>query len=170
MREGAASALAALLASYADPDPSQGPRLLDVPAEVGAQVLAMLPEDQVTARLNLVQPPMNWLVAHCADLGGRLVGSLVPGRGFVRFDGVQLGDVSTARALAESVAADWPATAGRALGPGGGHRRGVGVLSARRAAGVDRHRRRPTLHAASRKSCVDRVVVGLILEGADPLG
>ena len=43
---------------------------------------------------------MSWL-SRCADLGGRLVGSLVPGRGFVRFDDVQLGDVSAARALAE---------------------------------------------------------------------
>jgi hypothetical protein len=110
--DGTVSTLAALLAPYADPDPTQGPRLIDVPAGVGAQVLAMLPENQVTARLNLVQPPMTWLVAQCADLGGRLVGSVVPGRGFVRFDGVQVGDVSKARTLAERVAADWPATAG----------------------------------------------------------
>jgi hypothetical protein len=109
--DGAASALAALLAPYADPDPTQGPRLLDVPAEVGAEVLAVLPEDQVTARLNLAQPPMTWLVAQCADLGGRLVGSVVPGRRFVRFDGVQLGDILAARTLAQRIVADWPATA-----------------------------------------------------------
>jgi hypothetical protein len=110
MREGAASALAALLAPYADPDPSHGPRLLDVPPAAASQALDHLPDDLTTARLNLVQPPMRWLVALAADLGGRLVGSTVPGRRYVRIDGVQL-PAAAALLAAERIARDWPVTA-----------------------------------------------------------
>jgi len=72
--------------------------------------LDLLPADLATGRLNGVQPPMRWLVAMAADLGGRLVGQFVPGRGFARFDEVQV-SAAAARTLAERVAAAWPATA-----------------------------------------------------------
>jgi hypothetical protein len=103
--DAAADALAALLAPYAD---SALPgRLVDVPPDVAARALDLLPPDLRTARLNLSQPPMAWLVATAAELGGRLVGALEPGRSFARLDGVQV-DAALARPLAERVAAAWP--------------------------------------------------------------
>jgi hypothetical protein len=85
-----AESLASLLAPYVDPDPEQAGRLRDVPARVARAALEHLPADLRDARLNGTQPPMSWLAAQAADLGGRLVGSLVPGRAFVRFDAVQV--------------------------------------------------------------------------------
>jgi hypothetical protein len=104
----AADALAALLAPYADPHLAQAGRLVDVPVDVAAQALDLLADDVVTSRPNLVQPPMRELVSLAADLGGRLVGAVVPGRAFVHFDGVQV-DAALAPALAERIAAAWPA-------------------------------------------------------------
>ena len=109
-RPGPADPVAALLGAYIHPDPALGPLVIDVPPATAAQVLDLLPVDLATARLNGVQPPMRWLVAVAADLGGRLVGSFVPGRGFARFDGVQV-SATAARTLAERVAAAWPTTA-----------------------------------------------------------
>jgi hypothetical protein len=107
--DAAADALTALLAPYADP--AVPTRLVDVPPDVGGRALDLLPSDMRTARLNLTQPPMAWLVAVAAELGGRLVGSLEAGRAFARLDGVQV-DVAVATPLAERVAAAWPETAG----------------------------------------------------------
>lgn len=104
-----AVALAELLARYADRGPGQGARLVDVPPAVAATALDLLPPELGTARLNLVQPPARWLIAAAADLDGRLVGSLVPGRRFVRFDGVQV-PVAAGRTLAVRVADAWSAT------------------------------------------------------------
>jgi hypothetical protein len=102
-----AGALDALLRPYADPDPQQVGRLIDVPPAVAAKALAHLPADLAEARLNMVQPPMRWLVQVAAEVGGRLVGALAPGRAAVRFDGLQV-DVAAARRLAELVAGAWP--------------------------------------------------------------
>jgi hypothetical protein len=102
-----AAALGALLAPYADP--TLPGRLLDVPAPVGARALAQLPADLAAARINLVRPPMTWLVEQAGQLGARLVGALNPGRGLVAFDGIQL-EAMHARTLAERIAAAWPAT------------------------------------------------------------
>ena len=106
-REAAADALTALLAPYADP--ALPGRLVDVPPDVAGRALRLLPSDMRTARLNLSQPPMAWLAAVAAELGGRLVGALEPGQAFVRLDGVQV-DAALARPLAERVAAAWPQT------------------------------------------------------------
>src|SRR3954453_21138060 len=65
--------------------------------------------DQVTAHCNGAQPPMSWLVRQADLLGGQLVGGLVHGRAYVRFDGVQL-PPEAARVLGQRMAADWPAT------------------------------------------------------------
>ncbi len=45
--------LAALLASYADPDPRQVGRVIDVPPAVAEQALPLLLPEQCTARPNL---------------------------------------------------------------------------------------------------------------------
>jgi hypothetical protein len=108
-RDAAADALTALLVPFADP--ALPGRLVDVPPDVAARTLHLLPSDMRTARLNLSQPPMAWLVATAAELDGRLVGSLEPGRAFARLDGVQV-DAALARTLAERVAAAWPDTTG----------------------------------------------------------
>jgi hypothetical protein len=108
MADGTAQTLAALLAPYADPELAG--RLVDVPPEVGAEALALLPPDLRTARLNLSQPPMSWLVDVAVELGGRLVGSLAAGRAFARFDGVQVSS-SRARHLAVRISEAWPETA-----------------------------------------------------------
>jgi hypothetical protein len=80
-------------------------------ADGTAQTLAaLLAPDLRTARLNLSQPPMSWLVDVAAELDGRLVGSLAAGRAFARFDGVQLSS-SRARQLAARIAEAWPETA-----------------------------------------------------------
>ncbi len=63
-----ASVLAALLAPYADPTPGQAGRLRHVPPPIAAQALSVLLPDQRTTRLNLVQPPMTWLVSTCTGL------------------------------------------------------------------------------------------------------
>jgi hypothetical protein len=106
----AAEALTALLAAYLDPDLRPAGRLVDVPPSVAAQALELLPLDLPAARLNLVQPPMSWLVAQAAALaGGRLVGSLTAGRGLVVIDGIQA-DAAAAHPLAVRVAEAWPAT------------------------------------------------------------
>jgi hypothetical protein len=104
-----ALALAELLAPYADPDPRQGARLVDVPPAVAAAALDLLPAELGTGRPNGIQPPARWLVTAATDLDGRLVGSLVPGHSVVRFDGVQV-PVAAARTLAGRVAEAWPAT------------------------------------------------------------
>lgn len=101
--------LAALLEPYADPNPGQAGRLLDVPPGVAAAALELLPEDLPVARLNGTQPPMRDLTALATEFGGRLIGGLMPGRTFVRFDGVQV-SAAAARELAVRVAAEWPAT------------------------------------------------------------
>jgi hypothetical protein len=101
--------LAALLAPYADPDPQQAGRLVDVPPAVAEQALQLLLPEQRTERLNLTQPPMTWLVEQARQLGGRLVGALAAGRSFARFDGIQV-PADAARELAERVATAWPAT------------------------------------------------------------
>jgi hypothetical protein len=106
--QGCAADLAALLEPYADPNPGQAGRLLDVPPGVAAAALALLPEDLRVARLNGSQPPMRDLTALAAEFGGRLVGGLMTGRAFVRFDGVQV-PAAAARDLAARVAAEWPA-------------------------------------------------------------
>ena len=105
---GAGSALAALLAPYADRSPGQLSRVVDVPPTVAATALQLLAGDQVVGRCNGVQPPMSWLQQGAAEFGGRLVGSLW--RGYVRFDGVQAPAAAAARPLAKRVAADWPET------------------------------------------------------------
>lgn len=102
-----AESLAALLAPYADPNPDQEGRLRDVPAAVARAALAHLPADLRDARLNGSQPPMSWLGAQAADLGGRLVGSLAAGRAFVRFDGVQV-DRRAADELVQRLASEVP--------------------------------------------------------------
>jgi len=102
-------ALTALLAPYADRDPdlAAAGRLVDVPPAVAAAVLEYLPADARGARSNGAQPAMTWLAAQAAELDGRLVGSLVPGRLFVRFDGIQLGR-ERVRALARRIDAEVP--------------------------------------------------------------
>lgn len=107
---GRAQALAALLMPYVDPEFEEISRLVGVPPAVGEQALRLLLPDQVTARCNGVQPPMSWLVRQAGLLGGQMVGCLVRGRGYVRFDGVQL-PPEAARVLAQRIAAEWPATA-----------------------------------------------------------
>jgi hypothetical protein len=87
---GPAHTFEALLAPYTDPDPTQAARRVDVPPPVAARALELLPTDLAGARLNLVQPPMTWFVQLAEQLGGRLVGSLTPGRGPVVFDGLQV--------------------------------------------------------------------------------
>jgi hypothetical protein len=102
--------LRTLLAPYADPAPGQAGRLVDVPVSVARQVLELLPADLVDARLNLVRPPMTWLVQLAAELPlGRLIGSLTAGRGLATFDGIQV-DGAAAGELAARVAAAYPAT------------------------------------------------------------
>ena len=106
-----ARAVADLLAPYADPDPQQAGRLLHVPPRICERALALLLPDQRTARLNLVQPPMTWLVQLAERMGGVLTGALPAGKAFVVFDGVQLnGGGEVARELARRVAVAWPAT------------------------------------------------------------
>jgi hypothetical protein len=68
-----------------------------------------VPPDLGAARLNLVRPPMTWLVEQADRLGARLVGSLTADRGLAAFDGLQA-EVASARTLAERTAAAWPAT------------------------------------------------------------
>jgi hypothetical protein len=104
---GAGSALAALLAPYADSTPGQLGRVVDVPPTVAATALQLLSGDKVVGRCNGVQPPMSWLQQRAAELGDRLVGSVW--RGYVHFDGVQV-PAGAARPLAERVATDWPQT------------------------------------------------------------
>ena len=104
-----ASALAALLAPYSDPDLPG--RLLDVPPEVAAEALELLDADLGTARPNRVQPPMQWLVRQAAALDGRLTGGLVRGRTFLRLDGVQV-PAAAARELAARAAGAWPSHGG----------------------------------------------------------
>jgi hypothetical protein len=104
-----ADALSALLTAYLDRALAPAGRLLDVPPPIAGQALELLPPDLATARLNLVRPPMTWLVEQAAQLDGRLVGSLTAGRSLVAFDGIQV-DVAAARRLAARVAAAWPAT------------------------------------------------------------
>jgi len=104
-------ALAVLLAPYADPDLQLVGRFVDVPPAVAQQALQLLLPEQRTARLNLVHPPMTWLVQLAEQMGGVLTGALPAGKAFVVFDGVQLaGAGEAARELAERVAAAWPAT------------------------------------------------------------
>jgi hypothetical protein len=105
-----ARSLAALLAPYGDPGLQQVGRLVDVPPAVAEQALRFLLPEQRTARPNMTQPPMAWLVEQARELGGRLVGALAVGRGYARFDGVQV-PAAAARELAERVAAAWPGTA-----------------------------------------------------------
>jgi hypothetical protein len=105
----AAEALSALLTAYADPAPGQAMRLVDVPPDVARRALRHLPPDLAAARLNLVRPPMTWLVEQADRLGARLVGSLTADRGLAAFDGLQV-EVASARTLAERTAAAWPAT------------------------------------------------------------
>jgi regulator of protease activity HflC (stomatin/prohibitin superfamily) len=81
---------------------------------VAAAALALLPPGVGTARPNLSGPSSAALVAVADALGGRLVGSLAPGRCFLRIDGVQLdvepaGAAAAGRALAERIAAAAPA-------------------------------------------------------------
>ena len=103
------AALTALLAPYADSDLAMAGRLVDVPPAVAAAALQHLPPDPGDARPNGTQPPMTWLIAQAAALDGRLVGSLVPGRAYVRFDGIQVTReavvVLTQRLLTEQPAA-----------------------------------------------------------------
>jgi hypothetical protein len=80
-----------------------------VPPVVAGRALLFLRPDQRTARPNLVQPPMTWLIQQARQLSGRLVGALATGRAFVRFDGIQV-PASVARELAARVAAAWPAS------------------------------------------------------------
>jgi hypothetical protein len=108
--DDAVRALAALLDPYADPDPQQVGRLIDVPPAVAEQVLQLLLPDQRTTRPNMTQPPMGWLVEQARDLDGRLVGSLAAGRAYARFDGIQVA-AAVAGELAARVAAAWPGTA-----------------------------------------------------------
>jgi hypothetical protein len=105
----AADALRALLAEYVDPVLTPAGRLLDVPPPVAARALELLPADLGAARLNLVRPPMTWLVELARQLSGRLVGSLTAGRLLVTFDGIQV-DAAAGRRHAARVAAGWPAT------------------------------------------------------------
>jgi hypothetical protein len=70
----ASDALSALLAAYLDPHLASAGRLLDVPPPVAAQALDLLPPDLAATRLNLVRPPMTWLVEQARQVGGRLVG------------------------------------------------------------------------------------------------
>jgi hypothetical protein len=107
---GTASALAALLSEYADPDPEQAPRLVNVPPETAARGLALLPPDLTSARLNLTQPPMAWLVQQAAELGGRLTGALPPGKAFLLIDGIQV-PAASSRELAGRISSAFPATA-----------------------------------------------------------
>jgi hypothetical protein len=101
---GIATALAALLAPYADPDPEMG-RLVNVPPDVAAQALALVP-NLAGARMN-GQPEQSWLVQAAADLDGWLCGSLAPGRACLRFDAIQV-PVARARELAERITAVFP--------------------------------------------------------------
>jgi hypothetical protein len=106
-----AGALAVLLAPYADPDLQLVGRFVGVPPSVAEQALQLLLPEQRTDRLNLVHPPMTWLVQLADQMGGVLTGALPAGKAFVVFDGVQLaGAEESARELAERVAAAWPAT------------------------------------------------------------
>jgi hypothetical protein len=54
-----------------------------VPPALAARALQHLPADLAAARLNLVQPPMTWLVEQAGQLRARLVGALAPGRRLV---------------------------------------------------------------------------------------
>jgi hypothetical protein len=107
-----ARALTALLAPYADPDLQQVGRFVDVPPAVAAHALQLLLPEQRSARPNLMQPPMEWLVEQARELDGWLVGSLAVGRSYARLDGVQV-PAATARELAARVATAWPGTADR---------------------------------------------------------
>ena len=80
-----------------------------MPAPVAAQAFEFLPPDLAASRLNLVRPPMTWLVEQARQLDGRLVGSLTAGRGLAIFDGIQV-DALAGRRMAARVAAAWPAT------------------------------------------------------------
>jgi hypothetical protein len=102
-----AEALASLLAPYADRDLVAAGRLVDVPPDAATAALEYLPADLCGARLNGTQPAMTWLTAQATELDGRLVGSPVPGRTFVRFDGIQLSR-EQARALAARIFAEAP--------------------------------------------------------------
>jgi hypothetical protein len=108
-QEGRSDILSALLAPYADADPGQRGRLVDVPPTVAAEALQLLLVEQVDSRCNGTQPPMRWLVKQAAALRGRLVGSVAAGRRYARFDGIQV-PTPAARLLAERIAADWPGT------------------------------------------------------------
>jgi hypothetical protein len=82
-----------------------------VPPAVAERALTLLLPDQRTARLNLVHPPMTWLVQLAREMNGVLTGARPAEKAFVVFDGVQLGGAGdAARELAEKVAAAWPAT------------------------------------------------------------
>ncbi|MGY1887751.1 hypothetical protein ACI799_20835 [Blastococcus sp. SYSU DS0753] len=99
-------ALVELLDPYIDRDlPGQ---LLDVPPQIAVAALGLLDRELGTARPNGVQPPMQWLVAQAAALGGRLNGGLVRERAFLRLDGIQV-PAGVARELAARTAGAWPA-------------------------------------------------------------
>ncbi|MGY2004248.1 hypothetical protein [Blastococcus sp. SYSU DS1024] len=110
----AADPLTALLAPYANPDPPQVGRLVDVPPAVAEQALQRLLPEQRTSPVNLTQPPMAWLVDQARELDGRLVGSLTVGRSYVRFDGIQV-PAAAAQQLAVVVAAAWPSALAAAI-------------------------------------------------------
>ncbi|SFT55437.1 hypothetical protein SAMN05660657_01481 [Geodermatophilus amargosae] len=95
-----------LLQPYRDPTSQSSVRLGDVPPQVAAQALALMPVEDVSARLNFGQPPMTWLVEQAKDLSGCLVGALR--RAFVRFDGIRV-PAGNAGALLERAAA-WGVT------------------------------------------------------------
>ncbi len=82
------------------------PRLAGVPPQVAAQALILLPPHETTARLNIGQPPMTWLVDQVHDLSGHVSGHVT--YAFVRFSGIRV-PARAARILADRVA-DWPAT------------------------------------------------------------
>src|SRR4051794_25110007 len=135
--------LAALLAPYADPDPDLASvgRLVDVPPAVAAAAPEYLSADARGARPNGTQPAMTWLAAQAAELDGRLVGSLVPGRVLVRFDSIQLGHERGVRT--------GPADRRRgARGAEGRGRRSLVQLEGR-TADVDRRRHRPARRRAA---------------------
>jgi hypothetical protein len=109
------AALEALLTPYILASSVRGPcdcwpkidetRLADVPPEVAAQALDLLPPYETTVRLNFGQPPMEWLVDQAATLGGHLSGTLR--YAFVHFNSIRVPAHAT-HILADRVS-DWPA-------------------------------------------------------------
>ncbi|HWU08312.1 MAG TPA: hypothetical protein VN520_18340 [Streptomyces sp.] len=80
-------------------------RLADVPPEVAAQALDLLPLYETTVRLNFGQPPMDWMVEQAADLGGHLSGTLR--YAFIRFSGITV--PARATPILAARVATWPA-------------------------------------------------------------